>query len=372
MVHPLWDTGCGTRLVLGETQAMTALDDRNMLLKVIMTISVVECRANRKTLYPSALDPIRTAGTAAMCCGHARWPYASVGLCDETNGYCEEDLVPIGNVSERRRQPPDVGISVVILALAPQGAEGNARASHADQELSDIGEAGRLWIPLVKRVKQPFLDDWALPGGGLQCGISLEQAAFSALASTTDMHPRYLEQLYTFGDPDRSSGGLPMVSIVYWALVGETEAKQSPDADNVQWFPVDALPDIAFDHRNIIEYAVWRLRNKIEYSTIAARLVGERFTLAQLRSVHEAVLGHCLDPANFRRRMLASGELEDTGSTVVHGRSRPAAVYRYRASERAAFRFGSASQKEKPLAGISLPDDDASAVSAQGQSRSKA
>jgi hypothetical protein len=163
-----------------------------------------------------------------------------------------------------------------------------------------------------------------------------------------------------------------MVSIVYWALVGEMETKQYPDADNVQWFPVDALPDMAFDHRNIIEYAVWRLRNKIEYSTIAARLVGERFTLAQLRSVHEAVLGHCLDPANFRRRMLASGELEDTGSTVVHGRSRPAAVYRYRASERAAFRFGTASQKEKPLAGISLPDDDASAVSAQGQSRSKA
>jgi 8-oxo-dGTP diphosphatase len=351
---------------------MTALDDRNMLLKVIMTISDVECRANRKTLYPSALDPIRTAGTAAMCCGHARWPYAPVVLCDETGGYREEDLVPIGNVSERRRQPPDAGISVVILALAPQGTEGNARASHADQELSDIGETGRLWIPLVKRVKQPFLDDWALPGGGLQCGISLEQAAFSALASTTDMHPRYLEQLYTFGDPDRSSGGLPMVSIVYWALVGEMETKQYPDADNVQWFPVDALPDMAFDHRNIIEYAVWRLRNKIEYSTIAARLVGERFTLAQLRSVHEAVLGHCLDPANFRRRMLASGELEDTGSTVVHGRSRPAAVYRYRASERAAFRFGTASQKEKPLAGISLPDDDASAVSAQGQSRSKA
>lgn len=331
---------------------------KNACIPVHLTISGL------LTLRLSAVD---------MHGGAAWWLYALWGNCsDETGGYREEDLVPIGNVSERRRQPPDVGISVVILALAPQGAEGNARATHADQELSDTGETGRLWIPLVKRVKQPFLDDWALPGGGLQCGISLEQAAFSALASTTDMHPRYLEQLYTFGDPDRSSGGLPMVSIVYWALVGEMEAKQYPDADNVQWFPVDALPDMAFDHRNIIEYALWRLRNKIEYSTIAARLVGERFTLAQLRSVHEAVLGHCLDPANFRRRMLASGELEDTGSTVVHGRSRPAAVYRYRASGRAAFRFGTASQKEKPLAGISLPDDDASAVSAQGQSRSKA
>jgi hypothetical protein len=152
------------------------------------------------------------------------------------------------------------------------------------------------------------------------------------------MHPRYLEQLYTFGDPARSRGGLPMVSIVYWALVGVSETRQYRVADNVQWFPADALPNLAFDHRKIVEYALWRLRNRIEYSTIAARLVGERFTLAQLRSVHEAVLGRPLDPANFRRRMLSSSELQDTGDTVVQGRSRPAAVYRYRAAEQEIYR----------------------------------
>ncbi|MCH4160021.1 MAG: NUDIX hydrolase [Bifidobacterium sp.] len=248
--------------------------------------------------------------------------------------------MPIGNVSERQQLPPDVGISVVILALGDPDGEVSALDQpncHGEAHQSNSG-TGQLWIPLVKRVKQPFLGEWALPGGKLQCGISLEQAAFSALDSTTDMHPRYLEQLYTFGDPSRSSGGLPMVSIVYWALVGATETKQYQEADNVQWFPVDALPKLAFDHNNIVEYALWRLRNRIEYSTIAARLVGEQFTLAQLRSVHEAVLGHPLDPANFRRRMLSSNELEDTGSTVVQGRSRPAVIYRYRANEQAVFR----------------------------------
>lgn len=236
--------------------------------------------------------------------------------------------MPFGNVSERLQQPPDVGVSVVILAL---GAPENEESRDASGDSKD--RTGRLWLPLVRRVRQPFLGDWALPGGGLQCGISLEQAAFGALESTTDMHPRYLEQLYTFGDPKRSSGGLPMVSIVYWALVGSAEIRTCTEGENVQWFPADELPALAFDHRGIIEYALWRLRNKIEYSTIAARFVGERFTLAQLRSVHEAVLGRSLDPANFRRHILGSGELEDTGTTVIQGRSRPASVYRYRRAE---------------------------------------
>ena len=120
----------------------------------------------------------------------------------------------MGNVSERRKQPPQVGVSVVILALGPvpQSDVGAGAASS--------GMGSTLWMPLVKRVRQPFLGQWALPGGGLRADHSLEQSAYAALESTTSLHPKYLEQLYTFGDPARSHGGLPMVSIVYWALVG--------------------------------------------------------------------------------------------------------------------------------------------------------
>ena len=131
-----------------------------------------------------------------------------------------------GNVSERRSAPPQVGVSVVI----PEGDTGN---SAADSGNAANSAHSRLWLPLVKRVRQPFLGCWALPGGDLRSDRSLEQSAYAALESTTDLHPRYLEQLYTFGGPTRSHGGLPMVSVVYWALVGQTEAAGFEDGDNV-------------------------------------------------------------------------------------------------------------------------------------------
>ena len=163
-----------------------------------------------------------------------------------------------GNVSERRSAPPQVGVSVVILALGPEGDTGN---SAADSGNAANSAHSRLWLPLVKRVRQPFLGCWALPGGDLRSDRSLEQSAYAALESTTDLHPRYLEQLYTFGGPTRSHGGLPMVSVVYWALVGQTEAAGFEDGDNVRWFPEDELPELAFDHRQIIDYALLRLRS---------------------------------------------------------------------------------------------------------------
>lgn len=102
-----------------------------------------------------------------------------------------------------------------------------------------------------------------MPGGGLRADHSLEQSAYAALESTTSLHPKYLEQLYTFGDPARSHGGLPMVSIVYWALVGEADGRiDFAGGDNVKWFPVNHLPELAFDHRTIVEYAMNRLRGK--------------------------------------------------------------------------------------------------------------
>lgn len=247
-----------------------------------------------------------------------------------------------GNVSERRSAPPQVGVSVVILTLGPQsdGIRDAADSGHASGDGISGASArpaargasaahSRLWLPLVRRVRQPFLGFWALPGGDLRADRSLEQSAYSALESTTSLHPRYLEQLYTFGDPARSRGGLPMVSIVYWALVEQREAADFEDGDNVRWFPEDDLPPLAFDHREIIDYALARLRSKIEYSDVATRLLGPTFTLRQLHGVYEAIAGQSLDLANFRRKMLASGDLEDTGEKVREGRQRPAAVYRY-------------------------------------------
>ena len=233
------------------------------------------------------------------------------------------------NVSERRELPPQVGVSVVILSLGPSRTDLTHRQQTATE--STGSSHGGLWIPLVQRIRQPYLGDWALPGGQLRVGRSLEQSAYRALESTTHLRPDYLEQLYTFGDPERSHGGLPMVSIVYWALVSSlTESDYERSDPHVAWFPEHNLPKLAFDHHSIIDYALQRLRARVSSPQIVTRLIGERFTLAQLHDVYEAIIGQHVDLANFRRKMLTSGQLEDTGEKVRQGRQRPASLYRYR------------------------------------------
>ncbi|HSP74622.1 MAG TPA: NUDIX domain-containing protein [Cryobacterium sp.] len=185
-----------------------------------------------------------------------------------------------------------------------------------------------LWLPLVRRTREPYLDRWALPGGGLPADEELAGAAARALRETTGLAPKYLEQLYTFGDPGRSPGGR-VVSVVYWALVESGEAALADVGQNVRWFPADHLAALAFDHNRIVDYALWRLRTKVEYSRIAHAFLGETFTLAQLREVHEAVLQKPLDPANFRRTIESSGTVVDTGRRVAGVPHRPPRLYRY-------------------------------------------
>lgn len=207
---------------------------------------------------------------------------------------------PGANVSERELLPPPVAVSTVIFAVRDS----------------------RLWLPLVRRVRAPFLGLWALPGGPVTWEESLTDVAVRTLAETTGLSPRYLEQLYTFGEVNRAPAER-IVSIVYWAQIEASVATYG--LDNVEWFPASQLPDLAFDHARIIEYALSRLRNKTDF---AHHFLGESFTLAQLRGVHEAILGRPLDPANFRRQILASGAVEPTGQTLASGAHRPAALYR--------------------------------------------
>ncbi|GAA1937271.1 NUDIX domain-containing protein [Microbacterium aoyamense] len=181
-------------------------------------------------------------------------------------------------------------------------------------------------LPLVRRTRDPHEGLWALPGGWLDIAESLDAAASRTLGETTGLAPSYLEQLYAFGAVDRSP--TRVVSIVYWALLRPDEVEGSKDLENVEWFDAASLPRLAFDHNEIVEYALWRLRNKVGYSRIAHGLLADEFTLAELREVYESILGRRLDPANFRRQVEGSGTLLPTDRFRT-GSHRPARLYRY-------------------------------------------
>jgi 8-oxo-dGTP diphosphatase len=197
---------------------------------------------------------------------------------------------------------------------------------------SDDDAAGAsLRVPLVRRIREPFEGKWALPGGPIGLRESLEEAARRSLLETTRLTPTYLEQLYAFGEADRAPGDR-VVSIVYWALVRPDEAEQAAEGENVRWFAEGEIPELAFDHNRIISYALRRLRTKLEYSRIAHAFLGDTFTLAELRQVHEAVLQKQLDPANFRRQIESSNTVVPTGDVRPGGRNRPPRLYRYDAA----------------------------------------
>ncbi len=188
------------------------------------------------------------------------------------------------------------------------------------------GSAGTaVVLPLVRRTRDPHQGLWALPGGWLDVDESLDAAASRTLAETTGLAPSYLEQLYAFGAVDRSPSRV--VSIVYWALIRPDEVPDG-SVENVEWFDASALPQLAFDHNEIVGYALWRLRNKVGYSRIAHGLLADEFTLAELREVYETILGRHLDPANFRRQVEHSGTLIPTDRFRT-GSHRPARLYRY-------------------------------------------
>jgi 8-oxo-dGTP diphosphatase len=214
-------------------------------------------------------------------------------------------------VREPATDQVSLAVSTVIFALRPHPTTGRTT----------------LWLPLVRRIREPYEGRWALPGGPLRPEEDLAASARHTLERTTGLAPRHLEQLYSFGAVDRSPHGR-VVSIVYWALVRPDEDARATDGENVEWFVADEVDGLAFDHDGIVAYALDRLRAKITYSPIALAFLTEEFTLAQLREVHEAVSGRALDPANFRRQVLAGGTVVPTGSHLTGTSHRPPALYR--------------------------------------------
>jgi 8-oxo-dGTP diphosphatase len=193
---------------------------------------------------------------------------------------------------------------------------------------------GELRTLLIQRAGPPFAGQWALPGGFVRMDESLDDAAQRELLEETGVRDVYLEQLYTFGEPGRDPRGR-VITVVYFALLSEDQAARmvvrgGDDAQDARWWNVDALPDLAFDHKPIVDYALQRLRWKLEWTALGFLLLPAQFTLSELQSVYETVLKEALDKRNFRRKILAADILEESGG-YREGDHRPAKLYRFTA-----------------------------------------
>ena len=189
---------------------------------------------------------------------------------------------------------------------------------------------GSLQVLLVRRRRPPWEGMWAIPGGMIGCEEALEAAALRTLEEETGLGDVFLEQLYTFGDPGRDARGR-VITVSYFAVVPGSDVVPSAaeNGERVQWWPVDELPPLAFDHGEILRYALTRLRYKLEYTAVGFELLPEVFTLSELQSAYEIVLGEELDKRNFRRKIQSAGVIEPSGSFRA-GEGRPAQLYRYR------------------------------------------
>lgn len=219
----------------------------------------------------------------------------------------------------------------------------------ADLVLMSV-RAGRLAALLQKREQAPETGKWALPGGFVGIDESLDDAADRVLSEKARMAGAWVEQLFTFGEPNRDPRGR-VITVAYFALFPEERfgpaLAAAPDLRlaevKVDWSgetggPARALGEdgralpLAFDHAEILGLAVKRLRGKLDYSDVAFALLPELFALRELQQVHEAILGALLNKPAFRRRLLDSGRLEATGRREAGTGFRPAELYRRKAS----------------------------------------
>lgn len=194
-----------------------------------------------------------------------------------------------------------------------------------------------LQILLVRRKEEPFKDHWALPGGFVNVsdevndqGEPLEDAAKRKLKEEANINLTYIEQLYTFGYPDRDPRGR-VISVAYFALVRAEDyvLSSGKNTSAADWIGVDTAQTrikLAFDHRRILIKAIERLRMKIRYEPIGFNLLPPKFTLSELRNLYEGVTGRKLDASNFRKRILATKVLFATGKKQT-GQHRPAPYY---------------------------------------------
>ena len=191
---------------------------------------------------------------------------------------------------------------------------------------------GTLKVLLVKRANEPFKSKWAIPGGFIRLSENLDNAALRILKEKTNVQNIYLEQLYTFGDPLRHPTSR-VITCAYFALIRsddiELSFEENTEITKVEWQKVYDLPPLAFDHKEIIEYSVKRMRERLEFCPIAFQLLPEKFTLTELQKSYELILKKKLDKRNFRKKMMSLSILKELDEYTKSVSKRPARLYSF-------------------------------------------
>jgi len=181
----------------------------------------------------------------------------------------------------------------------------------------------KLHVLLIKMSKQPYLNKWALPGGLLKIEESLDNAALRNLQECTSVKDVYLRQFYTFGEPTRDVTK-HVVSIGYFALLHNPKLKiiNDPRYLDINWVDINSLPELAYDHEQIIKTAIKHLRNELEYTNIVFKLLPKEFTLKELQIIHEIILDKKLDKRNFRKQIFLRNIIKETNKVRINGKYR--------------------------------------------------
>lgn len=187
-------------------------------------------------------------------------------------------------------------------------------------------------VLLIQRKYDPFKNAWAIPGGFVQENESLEQAVSRELMEETGVQLNYLEQLYTFGDPDRDPRQR-IISVSYFGLVKTSqfrELKASTDAENAKWYNINKTPPLAFDHKKILSVAIERLRSKVRYQPVGFELLDKKFPFSDLEKLYAALLDKEINRRNFSKKILSFDFLTETGElSKPAGKGRPSKIYQF-------------------------------------------
>ena len=195
----------------------------------------------------------------------------------------------------------------------------------------------KLQVLLIKRGIEPFKGRWAFPGGFIKMHETAEEGARRELREETGLENAYIQQCHTFSDPQRDPRE-SVITIAFYALVKIQDVKGGDDAVAAQWFPLDEIPALAFDHDYILRMAIQKLREEIHFQPIGFELLPEKFTIKELQTLYETILGISFDRRNFSKKILHLEILTELEETIWPTPKREAKLYKFNAEKYGEFK----------------------------------